>query len=480
MRPYYEDDAVTLYMGDALDVMTELEVESVDVLLTDPPYFNVKEDDWDRQWKRRDDFLGWLGDALDAATPTLKASASVWVFASPALTSTVELQVITPRFRLLNSIRWVKEAGWHQKAELAAMRSFLTPWEGIIFAEQYSESARSKALDEAKSAWATIGATLRDARHDAGLSREDVAAAFAGAHLNLAGAKARVSAWEIGNERITRHAYDALSNLCRTPWESHTALVAEYERADHLRRAELERTRRPFAIKSRAHSTDVWNFPPVTPYPGKHPCEKPASMLTHMISASSRPGGVDPRPVRRFRLHPRRREEPRAQGNRRRAGRALLRDRRPPPEPGCPRLRYRVMSTASIGRATEYRVRDLFIANGWHHIMRAAASKGSGDLLMGHPLWGGALIQVGRDSKRLGPADRERLCHDAELIGALALLAIAVPRKPLVVWQVDRGKPAYWERWDPDDAIPCPECGTTGACDICRADDLNDIRRDDL
>ncbi|TKI02066.1 site-specific DNA-methyltransferase, partial [Martelella alba] len=33
-------------------------------------------------------------------------------------------------------------------------------------------------------------------------------------------------------------------------------------------------------------------FPPVQHYPGKHPCEKPAAMMRHIIQASSRPGDV--------------------------------------------------------------------------------------------------------------------------------------------------------------------------------------------
>ena len=61
------------------------------------------------------------------------------------------------------------------------------------------------------------------------------------------------------------------------------------------------------------------------------------------------------------------------------------------------------MSTATNGRAREHRVRDLLTARGWTPIMRAAGSKGAGDLLMAHPVHGGALVQVGTaKSKRLG------------------------------------------------------------------------------
>jgi site-specific DNA-methyltransferase (adenine-specific) len=38
--------------------------------------------------------------------------------------------------------------------------------------------------------------------------------------------------------------------------------------------------------------TDVWNFPSVRPYRGKHPAEKPLSMLTHIINASSYEGDI--------------------------------------------------------------------------------------------------------------------------------------------------------------------------------------------
>ncbi|MNH36982.1 Modification methylase DpnIIB [compost metagenome] len=38
--------------------------------------------------------------------------------------------------------------------------------------------------------------------------------------------------------------------------------------------------------------TDVWAYPPVQHYPGKHPCEKPALMMDHIIEASSRPGDL--------------------------------------------------------------------------------------------------------------------------------------------------------------------------------------------
>ena len=37
---------------------------------------------------------------------------------------------------------------------------------------------------------------------------------------------------------------------------------------------------------------DVWTFPTVGHYAGKHPCEKPADLVRHIVRASSRLGDV--------------------------------------------------------------------------------------------------------------------------------------------------------------------------------------------
>lgn len=80
--------------------------------------------------------------------------------------------------------------------------------------------------------------------------------------------------------------------------------------------------------------------------------------------------------------------------------------------------------------------------------MRAAGSKGAGDLLMGHPIHGGALIQVGTESKRLGPADRERFVTAAELIYALPLLA-TWGRRGVRYFVVTRDVPSTWQEFKP-------------------------------
>ena len=46
-----------LIQGDCLDVLPTLEDSSVDLILTDPPYYKVKGEAWDRQWDTAAGFL---------------------------------------------------------------------------------------------------------------------------------------------------------------------------------------------------------------------------------------------------------------------------------------------------------------------------------------------------------------------------------------------------------------------------------------
>ena len=100
-----------------------------------------------------------------------------------------------------------------------------------------------------------------------------------------------VSQWALPTEenylwlRDTFHSLNHGGDYLRREYED---LRREYE---DLRR-EYEDLRRPFSVSADVPYTDVWDFPTVQYYEGKHPCEKPLAMLRHMVRASSREGAV--------------------------------------------------------------------------------------------------------------------------------------------------------------------------------------------
>jgi adenine-specific DNA-methyltransferase len=299
MKPYYSDDLVTLYHGRCEEVLPTLSLTGSVHLLTDPPYFKVKDDDWDNQWSKSAEFLDWMGEWLDLAKPHLSPDSSVWVFASPELTSAVE-SVVASRFRVLNSVRWVKPQGWHMKSDLEAARSFLSPWEGIVFAEQFG--ADGSALNG--SGWNDAIAKLH-----AGVF--EPLRKYLADELDRSGWTVRRVAEEYqkvtGSRTITGMAghWFQVSQWCLPTAENYgwlrgviNANGGEYLRREYedLRREyedlrrEYEDLRRPFNATRRDRSTDVFTFDTVAPYPGKHVCEKPSGLLAHMIETTTRPG----------------------------------------------------------------------------------------------------------------------------------------------------------------------------------------------
>lgn len=53
MTPYYYDDSITLHHGDCIEVLCQLDDNSVDAVVTDPPYgLEFMGKDWDAPWKQ--------------------------------------------------------------------------------------------------------------------------------------------------------------------------------------------------------------------------------------------------------------------------------------------------------------------------------------------------------------------------------------------------------------------------------------------
>lgn len=107
------------------------------------------------------------------------------------------------------------------------------------------------------------------------------------------------------------------------------------------------------------------------------------------------------------------------------------------------------VSTASNGRAREHRVRDHLIAKDWLLVARSAGSKGPCDLVMVHPFFGVALVQVGTaKSKRLNPDERAKFVALAEACSALPLVALCSPGIPPRFLVATRDVPGKWRAWE--------------------------------
>lgn len=310
MVPYFRADGIDLYCGDGLSLMGDLSDSSINLIVVDPPYFRVKGKAWDRQWDDAEAFLAWIGALCREWHRLLKPNGSLYVFASPKLAARVEVS-IGEWFEVLNHIVWCKhdgtpnEGGSWSHTNKEQLRHFFGQTERIIFAEHHgANSAKggygAKCDELREFVFEPLRAYLDGERKRA---RVDKAACneACGFSPTPGGMASRhyfsQSQWCLPTEEH----YHSLQRLFNRNGDNYY-LPREYEdlrgKYEDLRgeyenlRGEYEDLRRPFFVTSEVPYTDVWDFPTVQSYPGKHLCEKPLTMMEHIIRVSSRPGDV--------------------------------------------------------------------------------------------------------------------------------------------------------------------------------------------
>lgn len=265
----------TLYLGDCLEVMPTL--GKVDAVVTDPPYYKVKGDSWDRQWDNPELFLSWLGCVLDRSAVLMQDWASLYCFASPQMEWFVQ-GLIRKRFVFLNSIRWKKPQGWHMKQSTEDMRIFQQSWEACLFAQKANDDAAllASGYDDVcralhRKVYEPIGAYFKSERLAAKKSYREI-----GDFINRD--SALYLRWEEGSSFPNPIDY----KKCQELFNEH--LRKDYE---HLRK-DYEDLRRPFNVYDDRMRGDIWEYNCVNGYSGKHPCEKPVSIIEHIVGTSSK------------------------------------------------------------------------------------------------------------------------------------------------------------------------------------------------
>ncbi|MFP5270226.1 DNA-methyltransferase [Coleofasciculus sp.] len=290
MKIYLKSPQVTLYHGDCLDTLRLLPDDSVNLILTDPPYHSTKKANitGDKDFKHDQDYLTWLDTIAEQWQRVLAPNGSLYCCASLKMAARIEV-MLAERFNVLASITWTKPNapgydGWKQKTNKESLRSWYLHSERIIFAESASPeeakqtTRRCSSRSDATTSLSAFGSLLRKTRLAAGLSTIQLTEAIGEyGSVNHGGA---VSNWETGRNIPSPEQYQKLKSVF-AKLSSQVPELPDYEKII-----------RPFCVTANIPYTDVWDFPTVKPYPGKHPAEKPLDLITHIIKASSYPGDV--------------------------------------------------------------------------------------------------------------------------------------------------------------------------------------------
>lgn len=290
--------------ADSLSYIKTLPDDCIDLIATDPPYYRVKSCKWDNQWESESAYLAWLDELLAEFWRVLKPAGSLYMFCGSRLAADTEI-LVRGRFNVLNHIIWAKPSGPWRRMHKEDLRSYFPATERIIFADHYAGPLTPKGSTYAAKCSALKQNVFRPlidyfrlARSSLGVSAKAINEATGRQMSNHWFSE---SQWQLPNAEqysVLQKLFDQIAaekHLQGLLDKPHHELVEEYQTL-HRQYSELsleyESLRRPFAVTADVPYTDVWTYASVPYYLGKHPCEKPAELMAHIIRSSSRPGDV--------------------------------------------------------------------------------------------------------------------------------------------------------------------------------------------
>lgn len=270
----YSSSHALVAEADSLQLLRRLPNHSVSLILTDPPYHATKKKNiyGDTAFAEDQHYLEWMAEYATEWRRVLRPNGSLFCFCDSSMSARLDV-LFSKNFNILSHVVWTKPNepgfdGWKGKMRKEALRQWYPHSERILFAEPAVEGNLFRS---------PFAQFLQDARKRAGLSMHQLTAMI-GAHgrVNHGGA---VSNWEAGRNTPSRDQYN---EMCKA--------IIGTGKVESM--PPYEDVIRAFIIDGSKEFTDVWNFPSVRPYKGKHPAEKPPLMLEHAIEATTFPGDI--------------------------------------------------------------------------------------------------------------------------------------------------------------------------------------------
>lgn len=98
---------IELQNTDCLDFLRKMPDNSVDLVLVDPPYFQVSSEKWDNQWESEEQYLKWCWDWTVEATRVLKKGGCFYVWGTTKTDTFLRYKLYT-----LNSMKDLVYQNW--------------------------------------------------------------------------------------------------------------------------------------------------------------------------------------------------------------------------------------------------------------------------------------------------------------------------------------------------------------------------------
>ena len=292
-----------IYNMDCLEGLKQLKDNSIDLIVTDPPYFNIMLKDhkgesfeWDK-FDSMKDYINWIKEIALECRRVLKDNGSLYMFADDKVCAYIQVE-LDKYFNLENNITWVKpnnmtNKGWNE------YRMYAPITERLLFYSQKWDIDSGKLISD-KIMQEHIAPKNNFAKY---LKEEFQRAKSNGINVRkividkLKMDSAMLNRWTEGFGSIIRKEHYLLlreylnNEYLKAEYEDLKAeyeyLKAEYEDL----KAEYEDLRRPF--NPRKNYTDVWTYNIIG---GKenvnHPTQKPVNIIKRVIDTSSKQNSI--------------------------------------------------------------------------------------------------------------------------------------------------------------------------------------------
>ena len=292
-----------IYNMDCLEGMKQIPDNSIDLVVTDPPYYKVMRKDWagtkydwDNQWKDFNEYLTWMEKIGIEIKRVSKSNASLYIFADAYYSSHIRFIFEKLGYSLLNEIIWVKKNNMTNKG-WTGYRRYAPITERLLFfgsAESEYETAVGGITDKV---YQPLREYLVTEKNKVGITLDDVnilvgTTSMAGRHYFASSQWCFPTREHYERMQLTFNAvFRKLGTITEIGSKSNEELISILRKDYDVLRKDYDELRRYFQPKE--NFTDVWISNLTNSSDNQlHPTQKPEWMLQRIIDTSCKLGGL--------------------------------------------------------------------------------------------------------------------------------------------------------------------------------------------
>lgn len=128
-----------IYSGDALQVLPSLEARSAQVIIADPPYYQVLDEAWDNEWRSADAYLQWTVQWVRHCKRVLRDDGLLYIFGQLGKREHIWLHassLLAKEMQFHDMLVWDRAVGYNER------RDSFTPQYEMILALRKSAASK--------------------------------------------------------------------------------------------------------------------------------------------------------------------------------------------------------------------------------------------------------------------------------------------------------------------------------------------------